>query len=537
MTDGTGTTLYGYTPITAIPALGANQMAGVDGPLPNDTITYEYDALGRRVSTAINGVAMRLNYDAAGRVSSETNALGAFTYAYDGVTGRVLTNVFPNGLTVEYGYGGNLEDRELQRITHKVGATPISEFLYGRDHLTDRITTWSQQGGATPPSLHTFGYDAADQLLSATVTNSGTLVNTFAYAYDPAGNRLTEQVGTSNSSATYNALNQLSTSTASGATRTNEWDAKDRLVAVNSGNQRTEFTYDGMDRMVSIRQLTNGVEASFRRFVWCDDEICEERDAAGTVTKRFYRQGMKRETGSNADIYFYTRDHLGSIREMTDTGGNVRARYSYDPFGRRVKLSGDLEPDFGFTGLFWTEEAGISVARFRHYDANNGRWLSRDPLKMAELREGPNLYAYVGNNSVNLTDPLGLGFLNDVAKMSTCCRGERENLKRLRSLCAKKMNQAKKNCELAWRLTPEIAEKECADEWALATTFCEIAADELPEAAKKYLECMKKPCDAPACMAFPPPGLLSDPISIPCVLGCGSGPSRSGPDGVTLKDR
>ena len=132
-------------------------------------------------------------------------------------SGRLLTNVVserPDG-------GAWLRRQspgpELQRITHKVGATPISEFLYGRDHLADRITTWSQQAGATPPSLHTFGYDAVNQLLSATVTNSGNLVNTFAYAYDPAGNRLTEQVGASNYTATYNALNQISTTTAPGS--------------------------------------------------------------------------------------------------------------------------------------------------------------------------------------------------------------------------------------------------------------------------------------------------------------------------------
>src|SRR5262245_42742479 len=160
---------------------------------------------------------MRMNYDAAGRIVTETNALGTFTYAYDGASGRLLTNVFPNGLRVERGYGGNLEGRELQRITHKVGTTPISEFLYGRDHHADRITTWSQQGGATPPLLHTFGYDDDDQLLSATLTNAGTLVNTFAYAYDPAGNRLSEQAGSSTYTATYNALNQISTTTAPGA--------------------------------------------------------------------------------------------------------------------------------------------------------------------------------------------------------------------------------------------------------------------------------------------------------------------------------
>lgn len=121
-----------------------------------------------------------MTYDAAGRVIGETNALGSFTRAYDGATYRIATNTFPNGQTEERSYAGNLEDRELQRITHKVGATPVSEFIYSRDLAADRITTWSQQAGAQPPSLHTFGYDAADQLLSSTITNAGVLMNTFA---------------------------------------------------------------------------------------------------------------------------------------------------------------------------------------------------------------------------------------------------------------------------------------------------------------------------------------------------------------------
>jgi hypothetical protein len=54
--------------------------------------------------------------------------------------------------------------------------------------------------------------------------------------------------------------------------------------------------------------------------------ICEERDAAGAVTKRFFPQGMKVESGPAAGNYYYTRDHLGSIRELTDSSGNVRAR-------------------------------------------------------------------------------------------------------------------------------------------------------------------------------------------------------------------
>jgi len=506
MTDGTGTTLYSYNPITAIPALGANQMASVDGPLPNDTITYGYDELGRRISTAINDVAMRMNYDAAGRVISETNVLGTFTYAYDGASGRLLTNVFPNGLVVEHGYGGNLEDRELQRITHRIGATPVSEFLYDRDHLADRITTWSQQAAATPPSLHTFGYDAADQLLSATVTNAGTLINTFAYSYDPLGNRLTEQVGASNSVATYNALNQIGTTTAPGGTRTNEWDAKDRLVAVNAGNQRTEFAYDGNGRMVGIRQLQNGLETSHRRFVWCDNAICEERDAVGAVTKRFFPQGMKLESGPNVGSYFYTRDHLGSVRELTDGSASVRARYAYDPFGRRTRLTGDLEADFGFAAMLFANEVGVSLTRFRVYETGQGRWLSRDPLARAEVNEGPNLYAYAGNNPVNLTDPLGL---------SACCQWLRDALEDLmftrRRYCESLMARLDecKNGQGEFITTNDVGTcrgynalfQECVVGAGYSSVFTQLR-DLLLDA---LFQCEREPCDDLECTLGPAP--------------------------------
>jgi len=93
---------------------------------------------------------------------------------------------------------------------------------------------------------------------------------------------------------------------------------------------------------------------------------------------------------------------------LTDSSGAVRARYSYDPYGRRTKLAGDLEADLGFAGMFFSGEANLSLTHFRAYDAKLGRWLSRDPLKDADQIEGPNLFAYVENNPINLTDPLGL---------------------------------------------------------------------------------------------------------------------------------
>jgi RHS repeat-associated protein len=246
------------------------------------------------------------------------------------------------------------------------------------------------------------------------VTNSGLAVNMFAYSYDLAGNRLSEQMGGTNNTATYNALNQTATTTAPGTARTNEWDAAHRLTAVNAGNQRTEFTYDGLSRLTGIRKLINGTEVCHRMFVWNGGRLREEHDTNGAVTKRFFPEGVQIVSGSNAGSYYYARDHLGSIRELTDTNGNVRARYAYDPFGRRTKVSGDVDADFGFAGMFWSSEVNLAMARFRAYDPSLGRWLSRDPLKHAEVREGPNLYAYVSNQPVSASDRSGLGVTSTV---------------------------------------------------------------------------------------------------------------------------
>ena len=71
-------------------------------------------------------------------------------------------------------------------------------------------------------------------------------------------------------------------------------------------------------------------------------------------------------------------------------------------------MAGDLDTDFGFTGMFWAAEAALDVTRFRAYDPELGRWLSRDPLHDAETTEGPNLYLYVADNPVNAVDRLGL---------------------------------------------------------------------------------------------------------------------------------
>jgi RHS repeat-associated protein len=165
---------------------------------------------------------------------------------------------------------------------------------------------------------------------------------------------------------------------------------------------RAEFSYDGFGRRTRIVEKQNGSMVSTKKFLWCGTGLSEERDSTGgTVTKRFFGQG-EQVLGTN---YFFTADHLGSIREMTDDTGAIRARYDYDPYGRRTKVSGDIEADFAFTGHYYHTLSGIYLTLFRAYDAETGRWISRDPI---EEGGGLNLYNYVQNNPINAVDLLGL---------------------------------------------------------------------------------------------------------------------------------
>jgi RHS repeat-associated protein len=151
---------------------------------------------------------------------------------------------------------------------------------------------------------------------------------------------------------------------------------------------------------VKVVEKTAATANSTRKFVWHGQERLELRDGTDAVTQRNFTQGQY--VGTTA--YFYTRDHLGSIREMFTGGGTVVARYDYDPYGRSTTVLGTTPTDFNFTGLYRHSESNLDFATFRAYDSDLGRWLSRDPI--AE-RGGLNLYEYSANNSVNLIDPIG----------------------------------------------------------------------------------------------------------------------------------
>lgn len=74
---------------------------------------------------------------------------------------------------------------------------------------------------------------------------------------------------------------------------------------------------------------------------------------------------------------------------------------NYLPYGANANAPGT----FAYTGQRIDPESGLYYYRARHYSPLLGRFLQPDPIR---YRGGINLYAYVGNDPLNATDPSGL---------------------------------------------------------------------------------------------------------------------------------
>ena len=282
----------------------------------------------------------------------------------------------------------------------------LSAFGYAYNAV-GRITAWTNQWDTLPTGVWLPGYDAVDQLTNVACLGGFSPVTNYAYAYDPAGNRILAQSNGVLNQFNYTALNQLSASVPAQAnSATYEWDAENRLTAINQGANRSEFSYDGLGRRVGIVEKTNGVVQSSNNYLWCGMQICEVRDASGaTVLRRLFPRGEFLVGASGSTNYFYTRDHLSSVREAVGANGQLATRYSYDPYGQKSTIQQGFQTTFGFTGDFVHQRSGLYLTWFRPLDSTSGRWLSRDPLGE---RINVNLYSYVGGNPLRHTDQFGL---------------------------------------------------------------------------------------------------------------------------------
>ena len=125
-----------------------------------------------------------------------------------------------------------------------------------------------------------------------------------------------------------------------------------------------------------------------------------------SVTKYYYLNGPVAKKDNNGNNYLH-KDHLGSVRVITDEDQQIVGSMDYFPFGSELRASGDIASK-QFTGHEKDEETGLSYAKARFLDHETGRFTSRDPIDAKiDNPQRWNKYVYCANNPLKFVDPDG----------------------------------------------------------------------------------------------------------------------------------
>ena len=355
-------------------------------------ITWSYDANGRIAGT--NGIA--IDRDPAGRITSMTLAPGkSVTYAYNANNRLAQVTDWTEGVsTFSYDAAGR-----LTAMTRPNGVNTTN--IWDPDNRLTGITE-----GAI--STITLARDAKGQIAAADrdvpLPASSEALPSSAYTYDAAS-----QI----SGFTYDGLGRLTDD----GDRTYAWDFASRLTSVTENETTTTFTYDALGRRLSrtVDDVTGGYVWNYALGL---PSVSIEMQSGADL--RYFVHTPEGEllymidAGTDARSFSHF-DEMGNTIFVTGDDGSVIATYAYCPYGQPIASTGSLKSPFTWQGQYGVmdEGNGLYYVRARYYDANTGRFISRDSNKSVGPRE-VNPYQYAMANplrfvDVNGMDPMSIG--------------------------------------------------------------------------------------------------------------------------------
>ncbi|MGH7164136.1 MAG: RHS repeat-associated core domain-containing protein [Nitrospiraceae bacterium] len=432
---GSQVVTYAYHPTTGnlstITAPGSTLSYAYDGSLltqstwsgtVSGSVTRSYDNNFRISSQSVNGGnTIAFGYDNDSLLTSAGSLTIARSPQHGLITGATIGSVSDSRSYSTFG--------ELSSFSTNVSGSPVFSTTYTRDKL-GRITQKLETVQALTDTID-YTYDQAGRLTQ--VKKNGTVIA--SYLYDSNGNRLSRttpggttlgfydnqdrltQYGSTNYG--YSANGELQSTTTGGQTTTYQYDVLGNLKSVVGPTGFTiEYLVDGQNRRIGKKlngTLTQG-------FLYQNQlNPVAELDGAGNVVSRFVygtKANVPDYVTKGGTTYRIVSDHLGSPRLVVNTAdGTVVQRMDYDEFGNILQDTNPGFQPFGFGGGLYDQHTGLVRFGARDYDSVTGRWTAKDPV---DFDGGDsNLYGYVANNPVNITDPNGLVFICSQVRTGT----------------------------------------------------------------------------------------------------------------------
>ncbi len=105
------------------------------------------------------------------------------------------------------------------------------------------------------------------------------------------------------------------------------------------------------------------------------------------------------------EVNYYQKDHLGTIRVVSDENGTVLSTHDYEPFGLELPSQDFSFNTHRFTGHERDTETGLDYMKARYFGASMGRFGVVDVGRIDKYDpQSINRYPYALNNPVTLLD-------------------------------------------------------------------------------------------------------------------------------------
>jgi RHS repeat-associated protein len=338
-------------------------------------------------------------YDGLGRLSSIPGMITEQKYETDGQTKSIK---YANNVTTTFLYDENR--RWLSRVyTVNAAGVWLMDSQYTRDPAIGRIKTIT---GLTTDENWTYYYDDLDRLTYAGNAGDWTRAETFTYAANdnmlsrtrmpgsyvyPAGTSARPHTPTSVSGRAFTY--DLNGNLTSDGLKTLAWDSGNRLASVVKGGAATSFLY-GPDGARAKKVSALGTTRYFG---------AEAEEKGGLYTRYPHMDVMIQGSA----VSFLHRDHLATVKMVTNMAGVVTERLGYAAFGEAKPTTSMPK---GFIGERPDVETGMLYLNARYYDPERAQFNSPDDWDPTLAGVGTNRYAYAGNDPVNKADPNGHTF-------------------------------------------------------------------------------------------------------------------------------